>query len=117
MKSASSRRITSRGASAARLDWYEFYDLGANTAFVFETSNRDPRAWQWESYLGDIGRGIAARHEMPMGSLVKPHRGAPAQRMLTLVARGVRVFEWYTYGPDYAKGDSFSQSPELLVKV
>lgn len=103
--------------SGSSLDWHEFYDLGANTAFVFETSNRDPRSWQWESYLGDIGRGIAARHELPMGSLVKPHRGAPAQRMLTLVARGVRVFEWYTYGPDYAKGDSFSQSPELLERV
>jgi hypothetical protein len=103
--------------SGSSLDWHEFYDLGANTAFVFETSNRDPRAWQWESYLGDIGRGIAARHDLPMGSLVKPHRGAPAQRMLTLVARGVRVFEWYTYGPDYAKGDSFSQSPELLERV
>ncbi|HEV7405250.1 MAG TPA: hypothetical protein VGO11_20065 [Chthoniobacteraceae bacterium] len=103
--------------SGSSLDWHEFYDLGANTAFVFETSNRDPRSWQWESYLGDIGRGIAARHELPMGSLVKPHRGAPAQRMLTLVARGVRAFEWYTYGPDYAKGDSFSQSPELLERV
>jgi hypothetical protein len=103
--------------SGSSLDWHEFYDLGANTAFVFETSNRDPRSWQWESYLGDIGRGIAARHELPMGSLVKPHRGAPAQRMLTLVARGVRVFEWYTYGPDYSKGDSFSQSPELLERV
>jgi len=103
--------------SGASLDWNEFYDLGANTAFVFETSNRDPRAWQWESYLADIGRGIAARHGMPMGCLVKPHRGAPAQRMLSVVSRGVRALEWYTYGPDYAKGDSFSQSPELLERV
>lgn len=103
--------------SGASLDWNEFYDLGANTAFVWETSNRDPRAWQWESYLADIGRGIAARHNMPMGSLVKPHRGAPEQRMLSVVSRGVRVIEWYTYGPDYSKGDSFSQSPELLERV
>lgn len=103
--------------SGASLDWNEFYDHGANTAFVWETSNRDPRAWQWESYLGDIGRGIAARHAMPMGCLVKPHRGAPEQRMLSVVSRGVRVIEWYTYGPDYSKGDSFSQSPELLERV
>ncbi len=103
--------------SGASLDWHEFYDHHANTAFVFETSNRDARVWQWESYLADLGRGIAARHAMPMGCLVKPHRGAPAQRMLAVAARGTRVIEWYTYGPDYAKGDSFSQSPELLERV
>lgn len=103
--------------SGSSLDWHEFYDHGANTAFVFETSNRDARVWQWESYLADIGRGIAVRHQMPMGCLVKPHRGAPAQRMLTVIARGTRVVEWYTYGPDYSKGDSFSQSPELLEQV
>ena len=101
----------------ASLDWNEFYDLKPNTAFVFETSNRDARTWQWESYLADIGRGIAARHDMVQGCLVKPHRGAPAQRMLSVVARGTRALEWYTYGPDYSKGDSFSQSPELLVQV
>jgi hypothetical protein len=99
------------------LDWHEFYDRGANTALVFETSNRDPRAWQFESYLADIGRGICERHGMPMGVLVKPHRGAVEQRMLSVVARGAKVIEWYTYGPDYAKGDSFSQSPELLERV
>lgn len=103
--------------SGSSLDWHEFYDLGANTAFVWETSNRDPRVWQWESYLGDIGRGIAGRHGMPIGVLIKPHRGAPEQRMLSVVARGATVIEWYTYGPDYSKGDSFSQSPELLERV
>jgi hypothetical protein len=103
--------------SGHSLDWHEFYDEGANTALVFETSNRDPRIWQWESYLGDIMRGISARHDLPIGSLIKPHRGAPLQRMLSLVSRGVQNFEWYTYGPDYAKGDSFSQSPLLLEEV
>jgi hypothetical protein len=103
--------------SGHSLDWHEFYDRGANTALVFETSNRDPRACQWESYLADIARGICARHHMPMGVLVKPHRGAVEQRMLAVVARGAKVIEWYTYGPDYAKGDSFSQSPELLERV
>lgn len=103
--------------AGASLDWHEFYDHKANTAFVFETSNRDARSWQWESYLADIGRGIAARHGMPMGCLVKPHRGAPEQRMLSVVARGASVIEWYTYGPDYAKGDSFSQRPDLLDRV
>ncbi len=99
------------------LDWHEFYDHDANTAMVFETSNRDAQVWQFESYLGDIARGIAARHGMKMGCLVKPHRGAAAQRMLSVVARGVSSLEWYTYGPDYSKGDSFSQRPDLLEKV
>ncbi|NDB48476.1 MAG: hypothetical protein EB031_04885 [Proteobacteria bacterium] len=54
---------------------------------------------------------------MVMGCLVKPHRGAVAQRMLTVVGRGTKALEWYTYGPDYSKGDSFSQSPELLEQV
>ncbi|HET6249586.1 MAG TPA: beta-galactosidase trimerization domain-containing protein [Tepidisphaeraceae bacterium] len=99
------------------LDWHEFYDDGANTALVWETSNRDARAWQWESYLADTMRGISQRHDLPIGCLVKPHRGAPAQRVLSAVTRGAKTFEWYTYGPDYAKGDSFSQSPELLEAV
>lgn len=103
--------------NGSSLDWHEFYDLKPNTAFVFETSNRDARIWQWESYLADIGRGIANRHEMVMGCLVKPHRGAVAQRMLTVVGRGTKALEWYTYGPDYSKGDSFSQSLELLEQV
>lgn len=99
------------------LDWHEFYDLGANTAVVWETSNRDPRVWQWDSYLADVARGIATRHHLPIGALIKPHRGAPQQRMLAIVARGATAFEWYTYGPDYAKGDSFSQRPDLLEHV
>ncbi len=103
--------------NGSSLDWHEFYDLKANTAFVFETSNRDARVWQWESYLADIGRGIAARHSLEMGCLIKPHRGVPAQRMLSVVSRGITNFEWYTYGPEYSKGDSFSQSPELLERV
>lgn len=103
--------------NGSSLDWHEFYDLKPNTAFVFETSNRDARVWQWESYLADIGRGIADRHGMVQGCLIKPHRGAPAQRMLSVVTRGTTAFEWYTYGPDYSKGDSFSQSPELLIRV
>jgi hypothetical protein len=37
--------------------------------------------------------------------------------MLSVVSRGATAFEWYTYGPDYAKGDSFSQSPALLERV
>ena len=103
--------------SGASLDWNEFYDLSANTAIVFETSNRDPQVWQMESYLSDIAHGIAERHNLKFGCLIKPHRGAPLQRMLSVVSRGATVFEWYTYGPDYAKGDSFSARLELLEAV
>ncbi|HUS90368.1 MAG TPA: hypothetical protein VM695_00915, partial [Phycisphaerae bacterium] len=43
------------------------------------------------------------------------HRGAPLQRMLAAVSRGATMVYWYTYGPDYHKGDSFSQSWETLA--
>jgi hypothetical protein len=103
--------------SGASLDWHEFYDQKANTAIVWETSNRDPRSWQFESYLADIVRGISNRLRLLIGTLIKPHRGAPEQRMLAAISRGATAFEWYTYGPDYARGDSFSQRPDLLERV
>jgi hypothetical protein len=103
--------------SGHSLDWHEFYDQKANTAIVWETSNRDPRSWQFESYLADLVRGIAQRLRLLIGTLVKPHRGAPEQRMLASITRGATAFEWYTYGPDYARGDSFSQRPDLLERV
>lgn len=103
--------------SGHSLDWHEFYDQKANTAAVWETSNRDPRTWQFESYLADIMRGIAQRWRMLIGTLVKPHRGAPEQRLMAAVSRGATAIEWYTYGPDYARGDSFSQRPDLLERV
>ena len=103
--------------NGSSLDWFEFYDQKANTAVVWETSNRDPRTWQFESYLADIARGIAERLRMLIGTLVKPHRGAPEQRLMAAVSRGATTFEWYNYGPDYARGDSFSQRPDLLLRV
>jgi hypothetical protein len=36
--------------------------------------------------------------------------------MLAVISRGATVIEWYTYGPDYAKGDSFSSRPDLLER-
>jgi hypothetical protein len=34
--------------------------------------------------------------------------------MLSAVSRGNTMLYWYTYGPDYKKGDSFSQDPDAL---
>ena len=84
---------------------------------MWETSNRDPRTWQFESYLADIARDIARRLGLLIGTLVKPHRGAPEQRLLATVSRGATTIEWYNFGPDYARGDSFSQRPDLLLRV
>ncbi|MBI4026518.1 MAG: beta-galactosidase trimerization domain-containing protein [Verrucomicrobia bacterium] len=98
------------------LDFFDFY-RHADNAFVYETSNRDPRIWHWDSYLNDVGRVVCAKQGLKFGILVKPHRGAPIQRMLSAVARNARMIFWYTYGPDYKKGDSFSADPDLLVKV
>ena len=98
------------------LDFFDFYRL-ADNAFVYETSNRDARVWSWDSYLCDVGRVVAADQKLAFGIYVKPHRGAPIQRALAAVSRGVTMLYWYTYGPDYAKGDSFSQSDEALAMV
>jgi hypothetical protein len=49
------------------------------------------------------------------GIYVKPHRGAPVQRALSGVSRGAAMLYWYTYGPNYAKGDSFADNPQTLA--
>jgi len=98
------------------LDFFDFY-RHADNAFVYETSNRDPRVWQWDSYLCDVGRVVSERMGKRFGIYVKPHRGAPIQRALAALARGATMLFWYTYGPDYSKGDSFSQRPDDLVLV
>lgn len=98
------------------LDFFDFYRL-ADNAFVYETSNRDPRLWHWDSYLNDVGRVVCAREGLQFGILIKPHRGAPIQRLLSAAGRGVRLIFWYTYGPDYKKGDSFSQAPLAMEKA
>ncbi|MBM4041676.1 MAG: hypothetical protein FJ290_24520 [Planctomycetes bacterium] len=98
------------------LDFFDFY-RHADNAFVYETSNRDPRVWQWDSYLCDVGRVVSEKMGKCFGIYVKPHRGAPIQRALAALSRGATMLFWYTYGPDYSKGDSFSQRPDDLVLV
>jgi len=98
------------------LDFFDFYRY-ADNAFCYETSNRDPRVWQWDSYLCDVGRGVSAKQNLAMGIYVKPHRGAPIQRALAAAARGATMIYWYTYGPDWSKGDSFSDHPDALALV
>ncbi len=95
------------------LDFFDFYRL-ADNAIVYETSNRGPRIWGWDSYLCDVQRVVGQRMHLAQGIYIKPHRGAPVQRMLSAVSRGDTMLYWYTYGPDYKKGDSFSQDPEAL---
>ncbi len=95
------------------LDFFDFYRL-ADNAIVYETSNREPRIWGWDSYLCDVQRVVGAKMSLVQGIYIKPHRGAPVQRMLSAVSRGDTMLYWYTYGPDYSKGDSFSQDAEAL---
>lgn len=95
------------------LDFFDFY-RHADNAIVYETSNREPRIWSWDSYLCDVQRVVAGQMGLARGIYIKPHRGAPLQRMLSAVSRGNTMIYWYTYGPDYKKGDSFSQSREVL---
>lgn len=93
------------------LDFFDFYRF-ADTAFVYETSNRDPRVWEWDSYLCDVGRTLSLRMDKEFGIYVKPHRGAPIQRAFTAAARGARMIFWYTYGPEWWKGDGFAGRAE-----
>jgi hypothetical protein len=95
------------------LDFFDFY-READNAIIYETSNRGPRIWGWDSYLCDVQRVVAAKMNLARGIYIKPHRGAPIQRMLSAVSRGNTMIYWYTYGPDYKKGDSFSQYPDAL---
>ncbi len=101
------------------LDFFNFYRV-ADNAFVYETSNRDARVWSWDSYLCDVGRVVTAQPEMGQelfGVFVKPHRGAGMQRGLSAVSRGARYINWYTYGPPYAKGDTWGHRDDILATV
>lgn len=102
--------------SGHSLDLFDFYRY-ADNGFGFETSNRDPRVWQWDSYMCDIGRTLNLRLGKRLCVYVKPHRGAPIQRALAAASRGFTDIYWYTYGPDWAKGDTFAGRPDLLVAV
>lgn len=90
------------------LDYFDFYDATPTTAVTWETSNRDARVWQWDGYLASITQSIERRHGQPVHVYIKPHRGAPIQRLLATAARGTRSFNWYNYGPPYAQGDEFT---------
>jgi hypothetical protein len=96
------------------LDFFDFY-RSADNAFVYETSNRGPQVWQWDSYLCDVGRVVSTTMDKRFGIYVKPHRGAPVQRALSAVSRNATMLYWYTYGPEYFKGDSFADDPEAVA--
>jgi len=98
------------------LDFFDFYRY-ADNGFMYETSNRDPRVWQWDSYLCDVGRSLNRHMGLRFGIYVKPHRGAPMQRALTAAARGVRLIFWYTYGPEWAKGDTWGARDWAVATV
>jgi hypothetical protein len=98
------------------LDFFDFYRHSDN-GFMYETSNRDPRVWQWDSYLCDVGRILHAKMGHEFGIYVKPHRGAAIQRALSAVGRGIRCLYWYTYGPDWAKGDTFGGNTNVMADV
>lgn len=90
------------------IDYFEFYETTPSTALTWETSNRDARIWQWDGYLADITKSIGLANGVPVHVYIKPHRGAPTQRLLACASRGARSFCWYNYGPPYAQGDEYT---------
>ncbi|HKY37059.1 MAG TPA: beta-galactosidase trimerization domain-containing protein [Polyangiaceae bacterium] len=103
-------------SNGSSLDFFEFY-RHADNAIVWETSNRDARSWGWDSYLMDVQRVLGEKLGLAQGIYIKPHRGAPIQRALSAVSRGDTFIYWYTYGPDYFKGDAFSSDPRALAQA
>jgi hypothetical protein len=101
------------GHSLDFFDWYRH----ADNAFMYETSNRDPRTWEWDSYLCDVGRIHQDKIGTRFSLMIKPSRGAVVQRTLSAAARQVRAIYWYTYGPDWHHPDTFARAPERLDKV
>jgi hypothetical protein len=98
------------------LDFFDFYRY-ADNGFAYETSNRDPRVWGWDSYLCDVGRILQDKLGTRFSIMVKPGRGAIIQRILTAVARNARVIDLYTYGPDWHHPDTFARAFPRLEKL
>ncbi len=96
------------------LDFFDFYRF-ADNGFVYETSNTGAQIWQWDSYLCDVGRVVSTTMNKRFGIYIKPHRGAPVQRALSAISRNAKMIYWYTYGPDYFKGDSFADNLEAVT--
>jgi hypothetical protein len=103
-------------SNGSSLDFFEFY-RHADNAIVWETSDRDARSWGWDSYAMDVQRVLGNRLGLAQGIYIKPHRGAPVQRALAAVSRGDTMIYWYTFGPDYWKGDAFSSDPAALTQT
>lgn len=101
------------------IDYFEFYRATPSSSIIWETSNRDPRVFQWDGYLADITRAISKEHGVPVHVYIKPHRGAPTQRLLSLAARGIKSFNWYNYGPPYLQGDEYTapKNTDLMLEV
>ena len=106
-------RFTWGGGSLGTFEYYRY----ADSAFVYETSNRDARIYQWDSYMNDVGRAMHAETGLDFGVYVKPHRGAPTQRALSAATRDSKLLYWYTYGPEWAKGDTFGGSDRIRADV
>ena len=95
------------------LDFFEFY-RHADNALVYETSHTDRVTQIFDSYICDVGRIVSEKMDKKFGIYVKPHRGSGNQRAMSFVARGGTMLYWYTYGPGWFKGDSFSTNPATL---
>lgn len=98
------------------LDFFEFY-RHADNALVYETSHTDRVTQIFDSYICDVGRIVGEKMNKKFGIYVKPHRGSGNQRAMSFVARGGTMLYWYTYGPGWFKGDSFSTSTPTLHNI
>jgi hypothetical protein len=98
------------------LDFFEFYRY-ADNGFMYETSHTNRFTQIFDSYICDVGRVVTTDMHKRFGIYVKPHRGSAIQRAMSFASRGGTTLYWYTYGPEYCKGDSFASKPWLLEEV
>jgi hypothetical protein len=98
------------------LDFFEFYRY-ADNGFMYETSHTNCFTQIFDSYICDVGRVVTSQMHKQFGIYVKPHRGSGIQRAMSFASRGGTTLYWYTYGPEYSKGDSFANKPWLLEET
>jgi len=67
---------------------------------------------QLNAYLADLNRSCAMIHHVPVQAMVMPDRERQMQRKLaSVVGKGAKFIDLYSYGPFYASSDNWSQDP------
>ena len=92
------------------LDFFEFYRL-ADNAIVYETSNRGPRIWGWDSYLCDVQRVVAVQRGWLKGSILSLTAVHRCSECFPLSAEATQCSTGTPMGPTIRKETAFPRMP------